>query len=98
VLQRLHEDPYESVCRALPHDVQLVTIGGDLAYGREDWVRSLVADPTSDRLEPVIAWGRRMLLDTTFHAGPAAGSPAPTLSSLRADLTRTYPPVGPVWA
>ena len=98
VLQRLHDDPYESVCRAMPHDVQLVTIGGDLAYGREDWVRSLVADPTSDRLEPVIAWGRRMLLDTTFHSGPAAGTPTPTLASLRADLTRTYPPVGPVWA
>jgi cytosine/adenosine deaminase-related metal-dependent hydrolase len=98
VLERRHDDPYESVCRSLPLDVRLVTIGGDIAYGRSDWVQTLVADPSSVRLEPVIAWGRRMLLDTTFHAGPAAGTPAPTLASVRAALTATYPPVGPVWA
>ena len=98
VLDRLHDDPYESVCRSLPQDVSLVTIGGDIAYGRTDWVQQLVADKASDRLEPVIAWGRRMQLDTTYHAGPAAGTPAPTLASIRAALTAAYPPVGPVWA
>ncbi len=41
-------------------------IGGDLAYGRADWLPGLSADADQDRLEPLIAWGKPMLLDTSY--------------------------------
>ena len=64
------------MCAATPADVQLVMIGGDVAYGRRDWVRSLAADPEDLDLEQVVAWGRRMLLDTSFEVNPD-GEPDP---------------------
>jgi hypothetical protein len=57
----------------------------------------LVEDPTGVRLEPVIAWGRPMLLDTSYQQHPQ-GDAAPPLAQLRSDLTRVYPQVGPIWA
>ncbi len=72
-------------------------IGGDVAYGRQDWVGSLAADPADPNLEPVIAWGRRMVLDTSFEVNPS-GDSTPRLAQLRASLTSAYPPVGPIWA
>jgi len=97
VLDRCDPDPYESVCSSNPSDVELVFIGGDLAYGRADWVRELAPGATAEQLEPVLAWGRPMLLDTSFQGQPDADG-APRLAQLRAALTSTYPPVGPIWA
>ena len=97
VLAAQDDDAYESVCASTPADVQLVLIGGDLAYGRQDWVRSLAADADDLDLEPVVAWGRRMLLDTSFEVHPG-GQPTPRLAQIRRSLTSVYPQVGPIWA
>ncbi len=97
VLARRDADAYESVCDSSPADVELVMIGGDVAYGRQDWVRTLAAAPEDPKLEPVLAWGRRMLLDTSFEVNPGA-DPTPRLAELREALTEVYPPVGPIWA
>ena len=72
-------------------------IGGDLVYGRQDWVTGLAADAADPDLEPVIAWGRRMLLDTSYELNPGP-DPTPRLSSIRQSLTKIYPPVGPIWS
>ncbi len=97
VLAAQDDDAYESVCASTPTDVQLVLIGGDLAYGRRDWVRSLAADADDLDLEPVVAWGRRMLLDTSFEVNPD-DQPIPRLAQIRSSLTSVYPQVGPIWA
>ena len=72
-------------------------IGGDLVYGRQDWVTELAADAADPDLEPVIAWGRRMLLDTSYELNPGPDA-TPRLSSIRQALTKIYPPVGPIWS
>ena len=97
VLSPTHTDPYETVCLSTPADVELVLIGGDLVYGRQDWIGTLAQEPLDPILEPVIAWGRPMLLDTSFE-GQNDGNPTPRLQQLRSDLTAAYPPVGPIWA
>ena len=97
VLTRRDADAHESVCASTPADVELVMVGGDVAYGRQDWVRTLAADPADPDLEAVIAWGRRMLLDTSFEVNPG-DDPTPRLSQIRESLTSVYPPVGPIWA
>jgi 5-methylthioadenosine/S-adenosylhomocysteine deaminase len=97
VFARADADPYESVCASTPNDVELVLIGGDLVYGRQDWVAQLAQDPNDPRLERVFAWGRPMLLDTGFEAHPD-GSDGARLQQLRAALITTYPQVGPIWA
>ena len=99
VMERRAGDAHESVCDSTPADVELVLIGGDLVYGREDWVRDLADDPTDSSFESVTAWGRRMLLDTGFAVQPGDGSePVPTLAELRNLLISSYPQVGPIWA
>jgi cytosine/adenosine deaminase-related metal-dependent hydrolase len=95
VLAQRDADPYESVCAAYPNDVELVLIGGDLAYGRTDWVTSLAQDPANVRLEPVMAWGRPMLLDTSYQRQSTGTTPP--LEQLRSVLSRVYPQVGPIW-
>jgi cytosine/adenosine deaminase-related metal-dependent hydrolase len=97
VMARQDDDVFESVCDSTPADVELVMIGGDVAYGRTDWVTQLAADATDPDLEPVVAWGRRMLLDTSFEVNPG-GDPTPRLAQIRSSLTSVYPPVGPIWA
>ncbi|MDP8993349.1 MAG: amidohydrolase, partial [Actinomycetota bacterium] len=97
VLERRRQDPFESVVDADPSWVELVTINGDLAYGRADWIRALADPEEAGRLEPVVAWGTEMLLDTTYSATPAGGPP-PTLAELRSALIAEYPPVGPIFA
>lgn len=97
VMARQDADAFESVCASTPADVELVMIGGDVAYGRRDWVGQLVADPTDPDLEQVVAWGRRMLLDTSFEVNPGE-DPTPRLAQIRRSLTSVYPPVGPIWA
>jgi 5-methylthioadenosine/S-adenosylhomocysteine deaminase len=95
VLARNDTDAYESVCDSTPADVELVLIGGNIVYGRTDWTRQLAADPGNSILEPVIAWGRQMLLDTSYQ-GQHDDNPTPRLEQLRA--VNAYPHVGPIWA
>ena len=95
VLERHYDDPWENVLAADPSWVELVMVDGDLTYGRADWVTELAED--TSRLEPLVAWGKRMLLDSSFQARPD-GVPPPTLAQLRADLIGQYPQVGPIFA
>ncbi len=97
VFERLHEDPWESVARSEPAHVDLVLIGGDVAYGRPAFVRALVGEEAAGRYEQEIAWGEPMLLDTGFQAHPG-GQEIPTLGQLRAALIGAYPQVGPIYA
>jgi 5-methylthioadenosine/S-adenosylhomocysteine deaminase len=71
-----------------------VLIGGDLAYGRWDWITSFAQEPADLRLEPVIAWGRPMLLDTSYQR-PSTGTTQP-FEQFRTVLARVYPQVGPI--
>ena len=96
VLERHHSDPYESVCLADPSWVELVSIGGDITYAREDWFGQLSGNATSPTIESLIAWGKPMRLDNGFQS--SASSPTPSLSTIRGQLTTTYPPVGPIYA
>ncbi len=77
-----------------PSWVELVMIGGNLVYGRADWLPELSGDADQGRLEPLIAWGRPMLLDTSYAAAEA-DEEQPRLSELRAALIAEYPQVGP---
>jgi cytosine/adenosine deaminase-related metal-dependent hydrolase len=97
VLERRHDDPWENVVAADPSWVELVMIDGDLTYGRADWMSTLSSPDHRDRLEPLSAWGKPMLLDSSYevHAGT---EPAPTLAELRHDLIAQYPQVGPIFA
>ena len=97
VFERVHADPWESVVRSEPAQVDLVLIGGDVAYGRPAFVRALVGEEAGGRYEQEIAWGEPMLLDTGFQAHPGA-QVIPTLSQLRAALIGAYPHVGPIYA
>jgi 5-methylthioadenosine/S-adenosylhomocysteine deaminase len=97
VLERHQDDVYENVCQADPGWVELVMIGGDVAYARSDWFADLTGGVTGPTVEPLIAWGKTMTLDTGYRTSmPAAASPS--LSQLRALLTAAYPPVGPIFA
>ena len=96
VLQRHHDDPYENVCLADPDWVELVMIGGDVAYGRQDWFDQLTGGAAGPSIDLITAWGKSMKLDAGFHA-PAGQAPS-SLANLRAQLTTAYPPVGPIFA
>jgi hypothetical protein len=72
-------------------------IGGNLVYGRADWLPGLSADADQDRLEPLFAWGKPMLLHTSYAAA-AAEEEQPRLAELRAALIAEYPQVGPILA
>lgn len=94
VLERHIEDPWENVVDADPSWVELVMIGGDLAYGRADWIESLAAPAEK---EDLIAWGKQMVMDTSYVARPA-GTTSPRLHELRARLLDRYPLTGPIFA
>ncbi|MFN2608732.1 MAG: amidohydrolase family protein [Acidimicrobiales bacterium] len=96
VLERHHDDPWRSVVEAEAAWVDLVAIGGDLTYGRRPLLEAL-APGAGGRAEAVVAWGKEMLLDTSWSAGPPPAPPA-TLAELRAALVAAYPPVGPIFA
>jgi 5-methylthioadenosine/S-adenosylhomocysteine deaminase len=111
VLERHHDDPYESVCRAGRTSVELVVIDGRLVYGRDDWFSELVPEATllsrsttQGTGERIWAWGKRMRLDLGSPADPATlghepGPPLPRhLSGIRADLIERFPHVGPIFA
>jgi 5-methylthioadenosine/S-adenosylhomocysteine deaminase len=95
VLERHLEDPWENVVTAAPSWVQLVTIGGDLAYGRADWMDDLLDDTSA--LESLVAWGNRMLLDTSYAAA-GTDAPPPRLKEVRERLVERYPQTGPIFA
>lgn len=97
VLQKQVDDPYENVVSAYPSWVELVVIGGDVVYGRPDWVASL---STPADYESVTAWGRPMLLDTRFGSPEDAGVDGPPrrLADMRKRLIARYPAVGPIFA
>jgi 5-methylthioadenosine/S-adenosylhomocysteine deaminase len=94
VLERCHEDPWESVLRSDPSAVQLVTIGGNLVYARTDWYDRLTEDPQG---EQVWAWGRRMTLDTTYSVRSGTGAP-PRLADLRQAILAADISAGPIFA
>lgn len=96
VLERRVEDPWENILTADPAWVDLVTIGGDLSYGRPGWVASVVGEASAAEYEPVLAWGKPMLLDTRFSAN-APDAPPPRLSDLRAALIGRDPRIGPIF-
>lgn len=96
VLERRHSDPYENVCLADPSWVELVVIGGDITYGRQDWFDTLTGTATAPNIDDLIAWGKPMRLDTGYQVQP--GQPPPSLASLQHDLVGVYPQVGPVFA
>jgi hypothetical protein len=100
VLERRHPDPWEAVAQAVPSCVELVVLGGDVAYGRATWVRDLAgvsagaADPGST--EALVAWGKSVLVDTSYSVTTSAATP-PRLADLRAELISRYPHVGPIF-
>jgi hypothetical protein len=61
-------------------------------------VNILAADPAAPTFEQVLAWGRQMILDLSYHASPNPGSQTQTLTQIRTALTKAYPTVGPIWA
>jgi 5-methylthioadenosine/S-adenosylhomocysteine deaminase len=97
VFERREEDPWQNVVSADPSWVELVMIDGDVAYGHDTLVKQLVGEDRAAGIEPQIAWGKRMLLDTSFQTHPDAQAP-PTLTELRAALIGKYPAVGPIFA
>jgi 5-methylthioadenosine/S-adenosylhomocysteine deaminase len=94
VLERSAADPWESVVHADRRAVDLVVLGGDVAYGRADWVAAL-AGPAE--LEQIVAWGKRMALDLSYSVSASEGPP-PRLADLRAALLARDAETGPVFA
>ena len=94
VLERSYKDPWQNVVEADPSWVELVMIDGFLVYGRDEWMDRLA--PTPD-LEPVIAWGKPMKLDTSF-AVAATGEPPVRLREIREKLLGRYLQTGPIFA
>jgi 5-methylthioadenosine/S-adenosylhomocysteine deaminase len=102
VLERRHPDPWEAIAQAAPSCVDLVVLGGDVAYGRAAWVRRLAgvddaSDPDPGRTEPIVAWGKTILVDTSYSVRATVTAP-PRLADLRAALIARYPQVGPIFA
>lgn len=97
IIQKRLDDPYDTVVAAYPSWVDLVMIGGDIIYGRPDWIAEI---STPAPYEPVTAWGRPMLLDTRFGSPEDAGTDGPPrrLAQMRAKLIARYPAVGPIFA
>ena len=73
VLERRLEDPWENVLRPEPAWVELVMIGGDLAYGRADWMTGP-------------ARGRR--LSGSSRSSPGASRCSSTRATPRSEPTR----------
>jgi 5-methylthioadenosine/S-adenosylhomocysteine deaminase len=95
VLERNQEDPWESVVQADRWDVELVTIGGNLVYGRRDWLTDIAGG--DGEIEPVLAWGKEMAMDTSYSV-LATGSAPPRLADLRARLLERFSRTGPIFA
>jgi 5-methylthioadenosine/S-adenosylhomocysteine deaminase len=96
VFERRFDDPWECVAHATPAEVSLVMIGGDVAYIREDWLAGLGAEEHEEHLERLLAWGKRMVLDTSYVV--ETGDAQPRLNTIRAGLIAAYPNIGPIFA
>lgn len=94
VLERSHQDPWESVFRSDPSCVQMTMIAGNIAYARSDWYMQLTGGPGP---EAIPAWGRDMTLDISYAAKPAA-QPPPKLADLRKAILGSYLQAGPIFA
>jgi len=97
LLSRLAEEPHDSVLLSDTNDVEMVVIGGDVTYVRADWGEQLALSGSAPNLRPIIAWGKRMLLDNGYRFRPGQDG-VPTLDELRADLVRVFPQLGPIWS
>jgi 5-methylthioadenosine/S-adenosylhomocysteine deaminase len=97
VLEQLADDPYESVLLSDQQHVQLVLIGGAVAYGRREWAEATAGSNSQSTSQEVWAWGEPMTLNTGMQSGPNGPTPAPTLSQLRSELIAAYPALGPVF-
>jgi 5-methylthioadenosine/S-adenosylhomocysteine deaminase len=97
VFERHLGDPWANLVRADPSWVELVMIGGDVAYGHTPVIESLLGHDALARFESLFAWGKPMALDTGYQARPTATRP-PQLAELRSDLISHYPQVGPIFA
>ena len=78
-----------SRCEADPSWVELVLIGGNLAYARTDWFTTLAAQPTGPTIEHLTAWGKPTTSTSTAVTGCTARSNAAAFS---ADRLRLAPP------
>lgn len=97
VLPRAHADP-RSGLPSHPVNVELVTIDGDLAYGRTDWVHTLGADPARQSFEDVWTLGQTHDARPQQPRQPQPKQPDPDADPDPHPLTEAYPPVGPIWA
>ena len=50
VVERRHPDPWEAVVQSAPSSVELVVLGGDVAFGRASWVRNLAGVQVGARI------------------------------------------------
>jgi 5-methylthioadenosine/S-adenosylhomocysteine deaminase len=96
VLERRLDGAFDNVVQADPSWVELVMIGGDLTYGRAEWIRELLPPRQVAELESLSAWGKEMLLDSHFAEVPDPG--APRLAQLRTQLGRAFSRLGPIFA
>jgi hypothetical protein len=53
--------------------------------------------PDPGQTEALIAWGKPVLVDTSYSVRTPATAP-PRLADLRAELIARYPQVGPIFA
>jgi hypothetical protein len=74
--------------------VELVTIGGDFAYGRPEWIEEIAGPAVRER---VVAWGKLMALDLSYSVMASSENP-PRLEDLRAELLERYKQSGPIFA
>ena len=96
VFERRVEDPWECVASATPAEVSLVLVGGDVAFIREDWLADLGAEEHEEHLQRLWAWGKWMVLDTSYAV--ETGEAQPRLDAIRAALIATSPNIGPIFA
>jgi hypothetical protein len=71
VYERTDDDPYECIANAQPVNVDLVMIGGDVAYGRTDLVTTVVGDQAAAGYESQLAWASRCCWTTATRRIPA---------------------------
>ena len=96
VFERRVEDPWECVASATPAEVSLVLVGGDVAFIREDWLADLGAEEHEEHLQRLWAWGKWMVLDTSYAV--ETGEAQPRLDTIRAALIAAAPNIGPIFA